>query len=65
MPTDTREQLTKYLTDAHSIEEQTREKGWRASAGADMVQPLSLEMQGPDWYDGPPSRSLDAARQRT
>jgi citrate synthase len=44
---------------AHSIEERTREKGWRASAGGDMVQPLSLEMQGPDWYDGPERRNLE------
>ncbi|MEV5572594.1 citrate/2-methylcitrate synthase [Spirillospora sp. NPDC052269] len=43
---------------AHSIEEATREKGWRASANSDMIQPLSLEMQGPDHYDGPPDRHL-------
>ena len=43
---------------AHSIEEQTREKGWRASSASEMIQPLSLEMQGPDWYDGPEQRSL-------
>ncbi|WP_433327925.1 citrate/2-methylcitrate synthase [Spirillospora sp. CA-294931] len=43
---------------AHSIEEATREKGWRASANSDMVQPLSLEMQGPDHYDGPGDRAL-------
>lgn len=43
---------------AHSIEEANREKGWRASANAGMVQPLSLEMQGPDWYDGPADRQL-------
>src|SRR6266540_2931711 len=36
---------------AHSIEESQREKGWRASGNAGMIQPLSLEMQGPDWYD--------------
>lgn len=47
---------------AHSIEESSREKGWRASAGADMVQPLSLEMQGPDWYDGPADRTLSPGR---
>jgi hypothetical protein len=23
-----------------------------------MVQPLSLQMQGPDWYDGPADRHL-------
>ena len=44
---------------AHHIEEASREKGWRASGAAGMVQPLSLEMQGPDWYDGPPNRHLD------
>jgi citrate synthase len=43
---------------AHAIEEGSREKGWRASGSADMVQPLSLEMQGPDWYDGPGDRQL-------
>lgn len=43
---------------AHSIEESTREKGWRASENSDMVQPLSLQMQGPDWYDGPADRGL-------
>lgn len=43
---------------AHSIEEATREKGWRASANSDMVQPLSLQMQGPDWYNGAPDRHL-------
>ncbi|MEY9864227.1 citrate synthase [Catenulispora sp. GAS73] len=43
---------------AHSIEESTREKGWRASENSDMVQPLSLQMQGPDWYDGPEDREL-------
>ena len=45
---------------AHSIEESTREKGWRASENSDMVQPLSLQMQGPDWYDGPGDRELPA-----
>ena len=43
---------------AHSIEESQREKGWRASGNAGMIQPLSLEMQGPDWYDGPADRTL-------
>ena len=45
---------------AHSIEESTREKGWRASENSDMVQPLSLRMQGPEWYDGPGDRELPA-----
>jgi citrate synthase len=44
---------------AHTIEESTREVGWRASAGAAMMQPLSLSMQGPDWYDGPAERVLE------
>jgi citrate synthase len=43
---------------AHSIEEVTREKGWRASENSDMVQPLALRMQGPDHYDGPADRTL-------
>jgi len=43
---------------AHSIEEVQREKGWRASENSDMVQPLSLRMQGPDHYDGPADRTL-------
>jgi citrate synthase len=43
---------------AHAIEERSREKGWRASSNADMVQPLSLEMQGPEWYDGPDDREI-------
>ena len=43
---------------AHAIEEGSRERGWRASGTADMVQPLALEMQGPDWYDGPDDRQL-------
>jgi citrate synthase len=49
---------------AHSIEESLTEKGWRASENTDMVQPLSLQMQGPDWYHGPADRHLpDAARE--
>lgn len=44
---------------AHHIEETKREKGWRASGNAGMIQPLSLEMQGPDWYDGPADRDLE------
>ena len=46
---------------AHAIEEGSREKGWRATGSADMVQPLALEMQGPDWYDGPDDRQLPDA----
>lgn len=44
---------------AHTIEERTRERGWRASSDAEMVQPLSLQMQGAEWYDGPARRTLD------
>ncbi|WP_020496239.1 citrate/2-methylcitrate synthase [Sciscionella marina] len=47
---------------AHAIEESSREKGWRASSNADMVQPLSLEMQGPHNYDGPADRVLPDPR---
>lgn len=45
---------------AHHIEESSREKGWRASGTVGMIQPLSLEMQGPDWYDGAGDRVLEA-----
>ncbi len=44
---------------AHHIEETQREKGWRASGNAGMIQPLSLEMQGEEWYDGPADRALN------
>lgn len=48
---------------AHHIEEAKREKGWRASENSGMVQPLALEMQGEEWYDGPADRRLpDAGR---
>ncbi len=50
---------------AHVIEETSREVGWRASAGSTMVQPLSLEMQGPRWYDGPKERTLELAEDGT
>lgn len=43
---------------AHSIEEMEREKGWRASGKSKIVQPLELSMQLPEYYDGPPDRSL-------
>ena len=45
---------------AHSIEERTTQKGWRASSESDMVQPLSLEMQGTQGYNGPGDRQLPA-----
>ena len=37
---------------AHVYEEMTREKGWRASSGQTITQPLDLELQRPDFYDG-------------
>ena len=43
---------------AHSIEENIREKAWRASSGADITQPLDLSLQKPEYYDGPADRSL-------
>lgn len=43
---------------AHSIEERHREKGWRASTRSKIKQPLDLELQGPDYYDGPEDRKL-------
>jgi citrate synthase len=47
---------------AHAYEEQKREKGWRASAGARIVQPLDLALQKPEYYDGPADRELPAER---
>ncbi|MBI3974833.1 MAG: citryl-CoA lyase, partial [Armatimonadetes bacterium] len=38
---------------AHTNEEMQREKGWRASANAPIVQPLDLSLQRPEFYDGP------------
>ena len=43
---------------AHSIEEKTREKGWRASSRSKITQPLDLALQKPDYYDGPADRHL-------
>ena len=43
---------------AHSIEEKTREKGWRASSSSKITQPLDLALQKPDYYDGPADRHL-------
>jgi hypothetical protein len=43
---------------AHVYEEMTREKGWRASKGQAITQPLDLELQKPEFYDGPPDRPL-------
>jgi citrate synthase len=44
---------------AHSIEEAEREKGWRASGGSEIIQPLDLSLQGPEYYDGPGKRTLN------
>ena len=43
---------------AHSIEENEREKIWRASTTSTSVQPLDLSLQKPEYYDGPDKRSL-------
>ncbi len=43
---------------AHSIEENEREKAWRASSGTDITQPLDLSLQLPEYYDGPEKRNL-------
>ena len=43
---------------AHVYEELTRERGWRASKGQDITQPLDLELQKPEFYDGPADRPL-------
>lgn len=47
---------------AHSIEEKSRERGWRASAGSRITQPLDLTLQKPEYYDGPADRRLPAER---
>ena len=49
---------------AHTYEEAHREKGWRGSANAPIVQPLDLSLQRPEFYDGPRDRALPRARQR-
>jgi citrate synthase len=49
---------------AHVHEEMTREKGWRASKGQAITQPLDLELQKPEFYDGPPDRPLPAHRRK-
>ena len=41
---------------AHTNEEMHREKGWRASTNAPIVQPLDLSLQRPEFYDGPRDR---------
>lgn len=47
---------------AHTYEEMSREKGWRASTNAAIVQPLDLSLQRPEFYDGPPDRPFPANR---
>ncbi len=47
---------------AHTYEEAHREKGWRGSANASIVQPLDLSLQRPEFYDGPPDRTLPRDR---
>jgi citrate synthase len=49
---------------AHSWEEAHRERAWRASTGAEIVQPLDLELQKPEFYDGPPDRPFPPERRR-
>lgn len=48
---------------AHSIEENEKEKAWRASSGSDITQPLDLSLQKPEYYDGPAKRSFDGVRE--
>lgn len=43
---------------AHTYEEMHRERGWRASTNAPIVQPLDLSLQRPEFYDGPRDRPL-------
>jgi citrate synthase len=50
---------------AHAIEENERERGWRASEKTPITQPLDLSLQLPACYDGPPERSLEPERGRT
>ena len=47
---------------AHSVEEKTREKGWRASSRSKIIQPLDLALQGPEYYDGPVDRHIPEER---
>ena len=43
---------------AHVHEEMAREKGWRASSGQNITQPLDLELQRPEFYSGPADREF-------
>jgi citrate synthase len=49
---------------AHTYEEAQREKGWRGSTNARIVQPLDLSLQRPEFYDGPPDREFPRDRRR-
>jgi transposase, IS5 family len=49
---------------AHVHEEMTRERSWRASSGEAITQPLDLELQRPEFYDGPPDRPFPDNRRR-
>lgn len=48
---------------AHTYEELHRERGWRASTNASIVQPLDLSLQKPEFYDGPPDRPFSRRRE--
>lgn len=48
---------------AHTFEEMRRERGWRASTHVAMVQPLDLDLQRPQFYDGPADRPLPRRRE--
>jgi citrate synthase len=47
---------------AHAYEEMQRERGWRASSGQEITQPLDLDLQRPEFYDGPPDRPFPESR---
>lgn len=50
---------------AHVYEEMTREKGWRASSRETITQPLDLELQLPEFYDGPKDRKFPSDRNKS
>lgn len=47
---------------AHCLEEKTKEAGWRASTRSEIIQPLDLSLQKPEYYGGPPDRHLPKER---
>ena len=49
---------------AHVHEELRREPGWRASSREAITQPLDLELQRPEFYDGPPDRPFPDDRRK-